>query len=412
MKIGKFASKNNVTIDTIRHYMTLDLIVPEMNGSQYDFDERCQTDLSEILHFKSIGFSLQEIQTLLIFKRIGRLTGYEKSLYYQSFFKQKMNAINENMAQLEIMKDKLTHAMKRVEATLEKPEHHSVFGIPFSFLSQIACYKCKSTMIMSEGTVIDQRLVKGLLTCTCGTQYTIEEGILIVNSEDLISTHTDETRASFYVEYYIIHTDYEYLNNLYKSFEWAYKNIPFKVYENKTLLELGIGHGFFLRYFYDTIHSSNRYIAVDHDISRLKWLRNSLISNPTTFDLLLIACDFKKIPLHNNAVDVLLDISGSTNYAFDHPEFLLSELSQLYNKECDLIGSYLLFKNFSKNSRIEPFLRDHFKLKPVCEQISKLKFEEKLSYMSNVVTRGGKFEDFFVEGENIFSFICYGKRWG
>lgn len=412
MKIGKFASKNNLTIDTIRHYMSLDLIVPEMNGSQYNFDERCQTDLSEILHFKSIGFSLQEIQMLLIFKRIGRLTDYEESLYYQSFFEQKMNDINENIFHLESMKNKLTDAISNIDANLKKPEQSESFGIPFSFLPQIACYKCKSSMSLNEGAVINQKLVTGTLACTCGTQYTIEEGILIVNAEDLITTHTDGDSNSIYVEDYIRHTDYEYLNNLYKSFEWAYKNIPLEDYENKKILELGIGHGFFLRYFYDKIHSSNQYIAVDYDIGRLKWLRNRLLNNPMNFNLILIACDFKKIPLYDHSVDIMLDISGSSNYAFDRPEFLLKALSELCNKECDLVASFLLFKNFSKNSKIEPYLRDNFKLKSVREQISQLKFEEKASYTSVTVTRGGKFEDFFIEGENIFSFIYYGKRWG
>ena len=412
MKIGKFASQNNLTIDAIRHYMSLDLIVPEMIGSQYDFDERCQLDLSEILHLKSIGFTLQEIQMLLIFKRIGRLTDYEKSLYYQSFFEQKMKTIDENITHLVSMKSKLATAINTIESNFKKIESSESFGMPLSFLPKITCYKCNASMTLNEGAITDQKLTTGIFKCDCGTQYTVEEGILIIDTEDLITTHTDEDHNVIYVEDYIMHTDYEYLSNLHKSFEWAYKNIPFEVYENKTFLELGIGHGFFLRYLYDKIHHSNQYIAVDHDIGRLKWLRNRLLNNPMNFDLLLIACDFKKIPLQDHSIDVLLDISGSSNYAFDHPEFLLSELSKLCNKRCDLVASFLLFHNFSKHSKIAPVFRENFKLKPICEQIAKLDFEEKASYISNTVTRGGKFEDFFIEGENIFNYIYYGKRWG
>ncbi|MBF4694988.1 MerR family transcriptional regulator [Fusibacter ferrireducens] len=412
MKIGKFASTNNLTIDTIRHYMSLDLLVPQMDGAQYNFDERCQMDLSEILYFKSIGFSLQEIQTLLIFKRIGRLTDYEKGLYYRSFFEQKMTSINESIAHLESVKHKLADAVNKIETTLEQSKSSEPFGIPLSFLSRISCYHCKSAMLLTEGAITNQKLVTGVFTCTCGMQYTIEEGILIVNSEDLITTHATEDADAIYVEDYIMHTDSEYLNNLYKNFEWAYKTIPFEHYENKVFLDLGIGHGFFLRYFYDKIHSSNQYIAVDHDIGRLKWLRNRLMSNPMHFDLLLIACDFKKIPLYDHSIDIMLDISGSSNYAFDHPEFLLAELSPLCNEACDLLASFLLFKNFSKNSKIKPFLRNNFKLTFVSEQISHLNFKEYASYVSDTVTRGGKFEDFFVEGEHIFNYAFYGKRWG
>ena len=35
MKIGKFGELNNISIDTIRHYMDLGLIIPEKKGGHY-----------------------------------------------------------------------------------------------------------------------------------------------------------------------------------------------------------------------------------------------------------------------------------------------------------------------------------------------------------------------------------------
>ncbi|MBK0151610.1 MerR family transcriptional regulator, partial [Bacillus sp. S74] len=52
MKISKFAEVNNVSVDTIRHYMDLGLVIPEKKGSHYFFDEYCQKDIELILEYK------------------------------------------------------------------------------------------------------------------------------------------------------------------------------------------------------------------------------------------------------------------------------------------------------------------------------------------------------------------------
>jgi len=90
MKISKFASENNISVDTIRHYMDLNLIIPQKQGGHYDFDERCIKDLDDILVFKSMGFTLNDIQSIFTFKRYGKLTSYQQDEFYKNFFISKL----------------------------------------------------------------------------------------------------------------------------------------------------------------------------------------------------------------------------------------------------------------------------------------------------------------------------------
>lgn len=58
MRIGEFAKKNDITIDSVRHYIDLGLIIPIKKAGQYDFDLRCEKDIKEIKKFKEMRFSL------------------------------------------------------------------------------------------------------------------------------------------------------------------------------------------------------------------------------------------------------------------------------------------------------------------------------------------------------------------
>lgn len=407
MRIGEFAKMNSTTIDTVRHYMSLNLIFPEKKHSQYDFDNRCQSDFDDILRFKTLGFSLQEIQTFMAFKRIGRLSGYEKSLYYQSLFEQRLSELDLQIQTLTDSKELLASEISTLKSTSFPTRP---FGVPLSCLSLVICPKCGGNMMLDRAQVKMQQVVNGLLVCPCGENLTISDGILIAQGAKKQPHYFQSDITDVYLDEYIEKTDPDYLTHLYKTFEWGYKNIPIADFQDSSFLEIGIGHGFFLRYCFEKMHPSIRYVAVDHDIDKLKWLSYRLSRTPMPFDIMLIACDFTTIPLRNQSIDLLLDISGSSNYAFDHTEFLLPQLLKYMKTQAPLLSGYLLFENFGKQSKISPEYRPNFRLTPVLESLKSLGFEEQLSYRSDFVHKGGVYENFFTDGERVFSYLYYGVR--
>ncbi|MEB9465108.1 MerR family transcriptional regulator, partial [Bacillus cereus] len=132
MKISKFAEVNNVSVDTIRHYMDLGLVISEKKGSHYFFDEYCQKDIELILEYKWLGFSLYEIKELFLYKNLGKSLDYEKDNFYQSLFKVKYEKIEQEINTLKERKDKLKKTLNNL--SIETEISSSILGVDLKVL--------------------------------------------------------------------------------------------------------------------------------------------------------------------------------------------------------------------------------------------------------------------------------------
>lgn len=405
MKIGKFAEANGLSIDTIRHYMDMGLIIPEKKGGQYYFDLRCQEDLYNILNLKSMGFTLSEIKTIFMFKGFGKLTPFQEDEYYRALYKNKYSSIEKEIEELNRIRDRLKDKLQ--ELSKYKFEKNFEMGIGIKALSLFSCLKCGGELILSHGKIINNQVMNGSLRCSCGEEYIIRDGILMVGSiEGLLEFKFDYN----YIRDYISLTDISYLENLYKGLEWEYRRINFDDFKSKVLLELGSGMGFFLRSIYNDLPDDCVYIAVDYNLERHQFLKNMLEGSSIRKNIIFVCSDFLKIPIRNKSIDVLLDISGTSNYSFDNEAFLLKEIDNYVRDDAMLIGAYILFKNFGANSQIDEKYRKNFILKNIKEEIKALKYKLIDEKTSGYIEKGGKYESFFNQGEKIYSYIFYGKR--
>ena len=405
MKIGKFAELNNLTIDTVRHYMDMNLIIPEKQGGQYNFDSKCEKDLEDLLSLKAMGFSLGEIKTIFMFKRLGNLTQYEEDECFKALFKNKVSKLENQIKELSVMKKKLKE--KLIELSRTENTSKTVLGINFNALSLLKCLKCGSNLQLSEGSITNNQIINGKLRCLCGEEYHIENGILMVTNSKL----------DFSVKYdfnhivdYISDTNIDYLDHLYRGMDFLHRKIDFSTFKNKVLLELGSGLGFFLRSIYENLPEDSIYIAVDHDINRHIFLKNILETVDYKKNILFICSDFRKLPIRDKSIDIVLDVSGTSNYSFHNEDFLLKLLDNYVKDSATLIGAYILFKNFALNSLIEPKYRKNFIASDIKNQLSSLHYNIFEENTSNFVEKGGKYENYFREGEKVYSYSLLGKR--
>lgn len=407
MKIGKFGEVNNISIDTIRHYMDLSLIIPEKKGGHYFFDEYCQRDLELILHYKDLGFSLNEIKELFFYKNLAKSMNYEKITFYQSLFKLKYDEMEQEIELLEKKRDKLKEALHSL--SIETEISSSILGVDLKVLHLFKCVKCNGNLILEDGIINKNQIIEGKLICNCGEEYAIISGVLTAGTS--LKAY-EKTSLEDSISDYIHETDTAFLENVQRGGEWSKKKLMQLDLNEKILLDLGSGIGFFLRNIYEELPQECLYIAVDRDLNKLLLLKDVIERRNLKRNIVFICADFLNIPIQNYSADIVIDQSGTSNYSFEHEEFLLRELNYLFKPNCYLLSSFILFNKFSINSQIAPRLRENFTSAKVTKEIQNLQFQSIDESTSNYLKRGGKYEDFFVQGEEIYTYSFFGKRWG
>ena len=413
MKIREFSNKFNLSYDTIRYYMKLKLINPQKVGGHYEFDHEDQNDMEEILKLKEMEFSLDEVKEILNFKRIGRLSNYQRNSYYQNLYQNKLKSLNKRITELKKAKDGLKSHLKKLKE--ESNEKQNDLSLNLNLLNLFACPVCGSNLSLSAEKIENNRIHQGNLNCSCGEKILIKDGILytkeIYNQES--QAEVFECDPLFHVTDYIKQTDSEFMDHSYQSLEWLKNKINFSNLKNKVILEPGSGYGLLLRNIYDQLSSDITYICVELNPELNRYLKSLLELSPTGPEIIFLTAELPTLPLKEKSLDYLVDFSGISNFSFHNQGFLPELLLQYFKEHFILTAVFIIYHKFGEKNIVARKYRDYFIYSNIRLKLQEMGFElleEDKSELKKIESSFGKYEEFAQIGDQIYSYQLQARK--
>jgi len=406
MRIGEFAKKNNISIDTVRHYLELKLIVPTREGKYFQFDKRCERDLERTLEMKEMGFSLQEIKKILMLRRFSKMTTGQELAHYRDFFENKMNDLVEKRIEInkkiKLLEDKVEDIDQSYEESIGVD-----LGVDLGFLGKIVCTDCGESLSLEQAEIKSNMIMEGTLNCNCGFELRISEGILIDEKSMKKLEAPDE---SYFIKY-INETNKSFLDNMYNAMEWSGRLIDFEnISRDKVFLELGVGNGVFLSHIFDEIPEDNYYIAVDYDIYKLQYLKKMIERSGQKKKIVFVCSDYRRMPITDHIADYVVDFFGSTAYSYNNVEFLHKVIKNKYKEGCRLSGSFMDFNKFKDNDEMGEESFHLFKKKNIRKYLDEMGFKCIADEIIGYADEGGKYEQALFEiTDRVYIYSYFGQ---
>jgi DNA-binding transcriptional MerR regulator len=415
VKIGQFSKKFKISIDTIRHYIDLGLIVPIKNGRTYIFNEQCEKDLLLTIKLKNWGFRLKDIKQYLHIQRIGSASKMDDITYLVNQLNTRVSELDKEIAILSQQRVAVLSEIDYLQDMVFTTNQNK--GIPFDILNVIKCKKCLSVFkIIPSYERYNNEIVKGDLECSCGNVLKIENGMVIGKNYFKNRYVPFQVNSDNFYKDYVMSTNPIFLDQIYKSIEWISTILhdtncmSHKRHDSKTIMELGVGSGLFLKKYYNKIGKDDIYIAVDHDIKRIKLVKDLIDKKNSGKRTLFVVSDFEEIPIAYESIDIIIDFYSSASYSIESKKPLVSIAKDYLSKDGLYIGVYATYKQL-KSFGIEAVTdKNAFILHHVKKRIEEAGLRIIDDNLSEPIAYSKKYDTFHQSGKGLQNYMVMAQK--
>ena len=336
MKIGEFAKKFDTSVSTVRHYINLGLLVPEKDGFQYCFEDDDCREMEIITTMKNAGFKLSELNKYLsIFRFYNRddYLLYEKLLEYLRSKKSDLYAerhqintyirlINKKIKEIE---NSSVYATGKSANSDSKSTCSQLPGFPLSAVDLLRCPHCQSRLHLSGIDITGDSITKGKLTCSCGYQAVLRNGIIFTdilkdldNDDKFLYSYFGEENVSINEDGLLLmamdeHSN-EYMTNLHRSSLWIHKELESIDLNSKVILFPEMSMQYLYNHCHDNLAYNSIFIVTSPSERTIQTMRQHIANAAPDLKIAYIINQDGKLPLRTGCIDAVIDYMGSWDF--------------------------------------------------------------------------------------------------
>lgn len=346
MRIGELAKQNNVTIDTIRYYISLGLLIPRKKGSQFEFNQRETENLQFIQRLKSMRFNLKEIGIIMNMRRTGNWNEPETIKEYTRMLRAKIGEINAENVALEYSKELIEKEISCFEKSSSNNDSRQ--GVPIRALPYLVCPHCGRQLTVNNGTFSYKYIHDGELLCeSCGYRAKIEKGIILTGNRYEGHYDTADIKRELY------HT----LNSdLLKIYQLLSDHILMALQKEdisgKIIMENFVNGYFFLYTHFHELPKDCLYIIVDKYPEMIYMYKELISALGLELDILYIADASLHYPLAKGCVDVVVDFFSSNEHDFYFKDFYYDSMNPYLKENVSVFGATMALRQDAKSRRL------------------------------------------------------------
>ena len=297
MKIGELARLNNVTIDTIRHYISIGLLIPHKNGSQYDFSPREVENLEYIQKLKSMRFRLKEIEDIMNLKRTSNWVKPETMKQYIHMLQEKAGELAAEQVAIKGAEELVAKELREFEETGKTSMECQ--GVPIRALPYLVCPYCKKQLEVRNATFAYKYLYEGKLTCNCGYEASIEKGILMTGNRYTAIYDSPDVKRELYQT-----LTSDFLKCYQLAADQIQKDLGERELTGHVILENFVNGYFYLYTHLQELPKDALYIIIDKYPETISMYKKLISALNLDRDILYIADASMDYPLAEQSVDV------------------------------------------------------------------------------------------------------------